>query len=258
MRARRIVPCLDVKDGRVVKGVRFESLRDAGDPAECAERYASAGGDEIVLLDIAATEEERRTFLCVVRSVADRLFIPFGVGGGVRSVDDAHRLLGAGADRVAVNSAAVARPALIDELAARYGANAVIVAIDAARRPAGGEAGFEVFVRGGKDSTGIDAVSWAREAAERGAGEILLTSKDRDGTLIGYDLEMIRAVAPVARIPVIASGGAGRAEHLAPAIEAGADAVLAASIFHDGTISIAEAKQALAARGIAIRKTEGV
>ena len=252
-----MIPCLDVKGGRVVKGVRFQSLRDAGDPAECAQGYAEAGGDEIVLLDIAATEEERSTFLGVVREVADRLFVPFSVGGGVRQLDDASRLLGAGADRVTVNSAAVRHPDLVDQLANRYGSNAVIVAIDAAKRPGGAGTGYEVFVRGGKDATGVEAIGWAREAEARGAGEILLTSKDRDGTLVGYDLDLLGAASLAVRVPVVASGGAGKLEHLADAIDAGADAVLAASIFHDGTFTIRQAKDALRGRGIAVRMTEG-
>jgi len=237
--AKRIIPCLDLKDGRVVKGIRFESLRDAGDPVEQAVRYDHEHADELVLLDITATHEDRDSMLEVIRRTADSVFIPFTVGGGVRSVDDFRAILGAGADKVSVNSAAIRNPGLIEEAAARFGSQCVVVAIDARRRPDGG---WEVYTHGGRDPTGIDAVEWAGEMERRGAGEILLTSMDADGTRDGYDLELIRAVVERVRIPVIASGGAGSLEHLDQALAAGAHAVLAASIFHFGEYRLDEAR----------------
>jgi imidazoleglycerol phosphate synthase cyclase subunit len=249
MLARRIIPCLDVSHGRVVKGVRFQGLRDAGDPAERAALYEAQGADEIVMLDVSATPEGRGHQLETVARVREVLAIPLTVGGGVRSEDDAWRLLEAGADKVSVNSAAVERPALLAEIAARFGRQCCVLAIDAALR----DGRFEVLVKGGRESTGRDAVAWAREGEELGAGEILLTSWDRDGTRSGYDLPLIRAVASVVRIPVIASGGADTPEHLVEALEAGADAVLAASIFHDGDRTVAEVKRFLAARGVTVR-----
>jgi cyclase len=246
-----VIPCLDVDDGRVVKGVRFRGLRDAGDPVELAARYDAEGADEIVFLDITASADARDTMVEVARRTAEEVFIPFTVGGGVRSVDDARRLLRAGADKVAVNTAAVARHQLVAELAAEFGAQCVVVAIDA-RAAAGGS--WEVYTHGGRKPTGLDAVSWAAEAVRLGAGEILLTSMDRDGTKDGFDLALTRAVAGAVDVPVIASGGAGTVEHLAAAaLEGGADAVLAASIFHFGEITIAEAKAHMAACGIPVR-----
>ena len=243
---KRVIPCLDVDKGRVVKGTNFVGLRDAGDPVELAERYDAEGADELVFLDITASHEQRDTIVQLARRTADNVFIPFTIGGGIRSREDAQAVLDAGADKVSVNSAAVARPELMDELADTFGAQCVVLAIDAqARRTSG----FEVFVNGGRVATGSDAVEWAREGAERGAGEILLTSMDRDGTKDGYDLELTRAVADAVDIPVIASGGAGELEHLSEAIEqAHADAVLCASIFHYGTHSVREAKEHLTER----------
>ena len=254
MHLKRVIPCLDVDSGRVVKGTNFVDLRDAGDPVELAARYDAEGADELVFLDITATHERRETIVELARRTADNVFIPFTIGGGIRSVADAQGVLDAGADKVSINSAAVARPELIDELAEVFGAQCVVLAIDAKRRDledAG--AGWEVFVAGGRTPTGRDAVAWAREGVERGAGEILLTSMDRDGTNDGYDLALTRAVAEAVGVPVIASGGAGRLEHLAEALRSGADAALAASIFHYGAHTIAEAKAALAAAGIAVR-----
>jgi cyclase len=249
MLARRIVPCLDVSHGRVVKGVRFQGLRDAGDPAERARLYEEQGADEIVILDVSATPEGRGHQLETVARVREVLAIPLTVGGGIRSEDDAWRLLEAGADKVSVNTAAVERPALLAEIAARFGRQCCVLAIDAALR----DGRFEVLVKGGREGTGKDAVAWAREGERLGAGEILLTSWDRDGTRSGYDLPLTRAVASAVRIPVIASGGADNPEHLAEALEAGADAVLAASIFHDGDRTVAEVKRFLAARGVQVR-----
>jgi cyclase len=251
---KRVIPCLDVDGGRVVKGTNFVDLRDAGDPVELAARYDAEGADELVFLDISATHERRETIVELARRTADNVFIPFTIGGGIRSVQDAQAVLDAGADKVSINSAAVARPELIDALAEVFGAQCVVLAIDAKRRdPADGGAGWEVFVAGGRTATGRDAVAWAREGVERGAGEILLTSMDRDGTSDGYDLALTRAVAEAVGVPVIASGGAGRLEHLAEALQSGADAALAASIFHYGQHTIAEAKAALADAGIAVR-----
>jgi cyclase len=252
--ARRLVPCLDVDRGRVVKGVRFVALRDAGDPVEAAARYDAEGADELVFLDITASSDARPIVLDMVRRVADAVFLPFTVGGGVRSVEDAEALLRAGADKVAVNTAAVSDPALLDRLAKRYGSQAVVLAIDARARPS---AGWEVYVRGGRSPTGTDAVEWAREGAERGAGEILLTSMDRDGTRDGYDVPLTRAVADAVRVPVIASGGCGSVAHLAEALTDGhASAALAASIFHFGEVRIPDARRALAAAGVPVRPVE--
>lgn len=246
---RRIIPCLDVRDGRVVKGVRFSSLRDAGDPAGRAELYESQGADEVVVLDVSATLEGRGATLETVRSVRRSLSIPLAVGGGVRSLDDAGALLLAGADKVSVNSAAVRDPSLIERLADRFGSQCVVVAIDAVREGAG----WIVATRSGTAREPLDAVEWARIAEARGAGEILLTSLDRDGTRSGYDLDLLRSMCPRLRVPVVASGGASNAEHLFDAFEAGADAALAASIFHDDDTTVRRVKQQLAARGIEVR-----
>jgi cyclase len=251
--AVRVIPCLDVANGRVVKGVNFTSLKDAGDPVEAARAYDAAGADELCFLDISATHEGRGTLLHMVEAVADQCFMPLTVGGGVRSVEDARALLLAGADKVAINSAAVARPSLIAELASRFGEQCVVVAVDAKRV---GE-GWEIFTHGGRRATGIDALAYAREAAAFGAGEILLTSMDRDGTRAGYDLALTRAIADSVSIPVIASGGVGGLDDLVAGVtEGGASAVLAASIFHFGQASINDAKAALAAAGVRVRRTE--
>jgi imidazole glycerol-phosphate synthase subunit HisF len=249
---KRVIPCLDVDAGRVVKGTNFVDIRDAGDPVELAERYDAEGADELVFLDITATHEKRDTIVDLARRTADNVFIPFTIGGGIRSVRDAQAVLDAGADKVSVNSAAVARPELIDELAARFGAQCVVLAIDAKQVP-GAEA-WEVFVAGGRTPTGRDAVAWAREGVERGAGEVLLTSMDRDGTNDGYDIALTSAVSEAVGVPVIASGGAGELDHLVDALRAGADAALCASIFHYGTYRVAEAKEHLAAAGVAVRR----
>ncbi|MGI8805319.1 MAG: imidazole glycerol phosphate synthase subunit HisF [Thermoleophilaceae bacterium] len=251
MLLKRVIPCLDVDRGRVVKGTRFVGIRDAGDPVELAARYEAEGADELVFLDITASHEKRATMVDLARRTADDLFIPFTLGGGIRSAQDAQAVLDAGADKVSVNSAAVVAPELLDDLARVFGAQCVVLAIDARRNAKGG---YEVFVNGGRRATGRDAVEWAREGTARGAGEILLTSMDRDGTEDGYELELTRAVADAVDVPVIASGGAGRPEHLVEAIEAGrADAALCASIFHYGAYTVAEAKRAMAAAGIAVR-----
>jgi cyclase len=251
VRSIRIIPCLDVDRGRVVKGVNFVGLRDAGDPVELAARYDAEGADEIVFLDITASSDGRRTMVDVARRTASEVFIPFTVGGGVRSVEDARDLLRAGAEKVSVNTAAVERPQLVAELAWEFGAQCVVVAIDARRRPGGG---FEVYTHGGRTPTGIDAVAWARRVEGLGAGEILLTSMDRDGTREGFDIELTRAVTDAVGVPVIASGGVGTLDHLvAGVVEGGADAVLAASIFHFGEHTIAEAKEALARAGVIVR-----
>jgi len=250
--AKRIIPCLDVKDGRVVKGIQFTELRDAGDPVEQAMRYDAERADELCFLDIAASHEGRRSMLEVIRRTADSVFIPFTVGGGIRSVDDFNDILGAGADKVAVNTAALADPDLVRRAADHFGAQCVVVAIDA-RRTESCESGWEVYTHGGRTPTGIDAVAWARRVEALGAGEILLTSMDRDGTRDGYDLPLLNAVAGQVRIPVIASGGAGALEHLDAALAAGAHAVLAASIFHFGEYTLAEARRYLAARGHPVR-----
>jgi imidazole glycerol-phosphate synthase subunit HisF len=248
---KRVIPCLDVDGGRVVKGVEFLDIRDAGDPIELAAHYDREGADELVFLDITATHEKRETIAALARRSADEVFIPFTIGGGVRSAADAQAVLDAGADKVSVNSAALARPQLIDELAEVFGAQCVVLAIDAKAREDG--EGWDAYVAGGRKPAGRDALDWAREAVERGAGEILLTSMDRDGTSDGYDLPLTAAVSEAVGVPVIASGGAGRLEHLAEALRAGADAVLCASIFHYGLHTIAEAKSHLAAAGIPVR-----
>ncbi|MEK6609080.1 MAG: imidazole glycerol phosphate synthase subunit HisF, partial [Myxococcota bacterium] len=251
MLTRRIIPCLDVKDGRVVKGVRFVDLRDAGDPAEAAAAYDAAGADEICFLDITASHEKRAIWLDVVRAAAERVFMPLTVGGGVRAVEDVRMLLEAGADKVALNTAALADPGVIARAADRFGAQAIVVAVDAKRRA--GDGGWEVFTHGGRTPTGRDALAWAEEAARLGAGEILLTSMDRDGTREGYDLELTREVARRVTVPVIASGGVGTLDHLLGGVRAGADAVLAASIFHFGEFTISQAKAHLRAAGVAVR-----
>jgi cyclase len=250
MNVARVVPCLDVTDGRVVKGVNFVGLRDAGDPVELAARYDEEGADELVFLDITASSDARATMIDVVRRTADEVFIPFTVGGGIRALDDARAMLRAGADKVSVNTAAVQRPELIGEIAAEFGAQCVVCAIDAKARPGG----YEVFVHGGRTPTGIDALAWAAEATERGAGEILLTSMDRDGTRAGFDLALTRAVTSAVGVPVIASGGVGTLQHLVEGVvDGGADAVLAASIFHFGEHTVRDAKEALAAAGVTVR-----
>ena len=249
MLTARIIPCLDVSHGRVVKGVQFQGLRDAGDPAERAARYEDQGADEIVILDVSATPEARGNQVETVERVRRHLGIPLTVGGGIRTVDDARALLEAGADKVSVNTAAVHRPELLTEIAERFGRQCAVLAIDAAGR---GER-FEVLIKGGREGTGIDAVLWAQEGTSRGAGEILLTSWDRDGTRAGYDLELTRAVADAVRVPVIASGGAATPAHLKQAFDAGAHAVLAASIFHDDDLTVGEVKRALAALGVHVR-----
>jgi imidazoleglycerol phosphate synthase cyclase subunit len=250
--SRRIIPCLDVRDGRVVKGIRFQGLRDAGDPAELAVRYQREGADELTLLDVSATPEARAASVDTIARVRAALAIPLTVGGGVRTVDDAARLLDAGADKVAVNTAAALRPELITECAERFGSQCIVVAIDAARSPDATNT-WRIRIRSGENQTSQCALTWARSVATLGAGEILLTSWDRDGTRAGYDLALTRAVAAAVNIPVIASGGAANPEHLLQAFEAGADAVLAASIFHDGEFTVSSVKQFLAARGIEVR-----
>ena len=253
--AVRVIPCLDVDAGRVVKGVNFVDLRDAGDPVELARIYDAQGADELVFLDITASSGDRATTYDMVRRTAEQVFIPLTVGGGVREVDDVNRLLRAGADKVGVNTAAIARPDLLREAAERFGAQCVVLSVDARRCPDGilTDSGWEVTTHGGRRSTGIDAIAWAVRAAELGAGEILLNSMDADGTKDGYDLALIRAVRSEVGVPVIASGGAGRLEHFAPAVDAGANAVLAASVFHFGELTIGEVKTELAAAGHAVR-----
>jgi cyclase len=258
MLAKRIIPCLDVTGGRVVKGVNFVELRDAGDPVEIAARYNDQGADEITFLDITATSDERDLILHIIEAVAAQVFIPLTVGGGVRTVEDVRRLLNAGADKTSFNSAAVANPDVISAASGKYGAQCIVVAIDAKRRtPEEAQqrgAGWDVYTHGGRRNTGLDAVEWAAEMARRGAGEILLTSMDRDGTKSGFDLELTRAVADAVPVPVIASGGVGSLEHLADGIQkGGADAVLAASIFHYGEYTVGEAKAFMAQRGIPVR-----
>jgi cyclase len=255
MLAKRIIPCLDVTAGRVVKGVNFVELRDAGDPVEIARRYDGEGADELTFLDITASADQRDMILHVIEAVAEQVFIPLTVGGGVRQVEDVRRLLNAGADKVSINTSAVQNPQLVADASARYGAQCIVVAIDARRRDRDDpSAGWEVFTHGGRNRTGRDAVDWAREVARLGAGEILLTSMDRDGTRIGFDLELTRAVAEAVPVPVIASGGVGNLQHLADGITLGhADAVLAASIFHYGEFTVRQAKQFLAAQGIVMR-----
>ena len=251
--AKRVIPCLDVHAGRVVKGVRFVDLRDAGDPAELAARYDEEGADEVVFLDISASAEERKTSLDAVTRTAETVFVPLTVGGGVRDVDNVRDLFRAGADKVAINTAAVRRPELVREAADTFGDQAIVVAIDARKR---GDASWEVFVYGGRAPTGIDAVAWAQQVCESGAGELLVTSMDRDGTTDGYDLQLTSAIAHAVPVPVIASGGAGKPEDLADAVDpalGAADAALAASVFHFGTFSIDDAKRALGQRGLPVR-----
>jgi cyclase len=247
---KRIIPCMDVDAGRVVKGTRFIDIRDAGDPVELAAHYDATGADELIFLDITATSDKRATVVELARRAADEVFVPFTIGGGVREVADAQAVLDAGADKVAVNSAAVARPELVSEMAGVFGAQCVVLAIDAKRR---GDGGFEVFVAGGRTPTGLDAVAWAREGVSRGAGEIMLTSMDRDGTKDGYDLSLVRAISSAVDVPVIASGGAGEPAHLVEGLSAGADAVLCASIFHYGEYTIPEVRAALVAAGVPMR-----
>jgi imidazole glycerol-phosphate synthase subunit HisF len=255
--AVRVIPCLDVDAGRVVKGVNFTDLRDAGDPVELARRYDAEGADELTFLDISASHEGRATTMEIVSQTAEQVFIPLTVGGGVSSVEDVDRLLRAGADKVAVNTAALARPELIAEIADRFGRQVLVLSVDARRTPRGadqvGDSGFEVTTHGGRRSAGRDAIAWAVEAARLGAGEILVNAMDADGTRDGFDLELIRMVRAEVDVPVVASGGAGRLEHFPPAVEAGADAVLAATVFHFGTLRVGEVKQTLAAAGYAVR-----
>ncbi|MET1034154.1 MAG: imidazole glycerol phosphate synthase subunit HisF [Arthrobacter sp.] len=253
--AIRVIPCLDVDAGRVVKGINFEGLRDAGDPVELAKRYNAAGADELTFLDVTASSGNRETTYDVVRHTAEEVFIPLTVGGGVRGVDDVDRLLRAGADKASINTAAVARPEVISEITQRFGSQVLVLSLDARRTDDPRAAsGFEVTTHGGRTGTGIDAVAWAREAAERGVGEILLNSIDADGTKEGFDLELIRAVRAAVKVPIIASGGAGGPEHFPPAIAAGADAVLAASIFHFGPVDmIAQVKRAIEEAGFPVR-----
>lgn len=255
MLAKRIIPCLDIRDGRVVKGVNFVNLRDAGDPVEQAKRYEAEGADELVFLDISATPEGRATTVELVAQVAAQVFMPFTVGGGIRTVEDIRRLLLAGADKVSVNSAAVRHPELLTEAAERFGSQCIVLAIDAKRvSPPGAPPRWEVYISGGRIPTGLDAVAWAVEGVKRGAGEILLTSIDADGTLQGYDLELTRVIVEAVPVPVIASGGAGKPEHFAQVLrDAGADAALAASLFHDGILSIPELKTYLHQQGIPVR-----
>ena len=248
----RVIPCLDVAAGRVVKGVNFLDLRDAGDPVELARRYYEQGADEVTFLDVTATVEDRATMYETVTATAEQVFIPLTVGGGVRSNDDVARLLGHGADKVGVNSAAIARPALLGEIADRFGAQVLVLSLDVKRSPRT-SSGFVVTTHGGRTETQIDALDWAREAIERGAGELLVNSIDADGTKQGYDLELVAAVRQVSCVPVIASGGAGAVEDFAPAVAAGADAVLAASVFHNGELTVGDVKAALSAEGIAVR-----
>ena len=254
----RVIPCLDVAAGRVVKGVNFQNLRDMGDPVELAREYFRQGADEITFLDVTATVDERSTTYDVVRRTAEEVFIPLTVGGGVRSADDVARLLAVGADKIGVNSAAIARPALLDEIADRFGAQVLVLSLDVKRASAELSdripSGFVVTTHGGRTETELDALEWAREAIERGAGELLVNSIDADGTKQGFDLELVSLMREVASVPVIASGGAGRAEDFGPAIEAGADAVLAASVFHSGQLTIGDVKAAMSAAGIAVRE----
>ncbi|MBX3093552.1 MAG: imidazole glycerol phosphate synthase subunit HisF [Cryobacterium sp.] len=248
----RVIPCLDVAAGRVVKGVNFLNLEDAGDPVELARRYGEQGADELTFLDVTATVDDRSTTYDIVSATAEQVFIPLTVGGGVRSAEDVARLLGAGADKIGVNSGAIARPDLIDEIADRFGAQVVVLSLDVKRSGRG----FIVTTHGGRVETDRDALEWAREAIERGAGELLVNSIDADGTRDGYDLELIRAMREVSSVPIVASGGAGTLEHFAPAVHAGADAVLAASVFHHGLMTIGEVKAALEGAGLDIRRVE--
>lgn len=251
--AVRVIACLDVDGGRVVKGVNFDNLRDAGDPVELAARYGQEGVDELTFLDVSASKEGRGTMLAVVRRTAEQVFIPLTVGGGVRSEEDVDELLRAGADKVSINTSAIHRPALIAELSQRFGAQCIVLSVDA-RRAADQPSGFEVTTHGGTKSAGLDAIEWARRGAELGAGEILLNSMDGDGTQDGFDIELIEKVRAVVSVPVIASGGAGTAAHFPPAVAAGADAVLAASVFHFGTVAVSEVKDALADAGYEVRR----
>ncbi|HET9859906.1 MAG TPA: imidazole glycerol phosphate synthase subunit HisF [Nocardioidaceae bacterium] len=250
--AVRVIPCLDVDEGRVVKGIRFREMRDAGDPVELARVYDAEGADELTFLDISASHEGRSTTMEIVSRTAEQVFIPLTVGGGVGSVEDVHRLLRAGADKVAVNTAAIRRPELVAEIADRFGRQVLVLSVDARRAP-GTDSGFEVTTHGGRRSAGLDAVEWARRAAELGAGEILLNAMDADGTRDGFDVDLIRLVRSEVSIPVVASGGAGRVEHFPPAVEAGADAVLAATVFHFGTLRVGEVKRSLADAGHPVR-----
>lgn len=251
--ATRVIPCLDVNDGRVVKGMNFAGLRDAGDPVELARRYEAEGADELTFLDVSASKQGRGTMLDVVRSTAEQVFIPLTVGGGVRSADDVDELLRAGADKVSINTAAIARPELLRELSRRFGSQCIVLSVDARRAP-GMPSGFEVTTHGGSKSAGLDAIEWVRTGEKLGVGEVLLNSMDGDGTKAGFDLELIAAVREHTTVPVIASGGAGAAAHFPPAIEAGADAVLAASIFHFGEVAIDEVKQAMQDAGLTVRR----
>ncbi len=250
--ATRVIPCLDVAAGRVVKGVNFIDLRDAGDPVELAKLYAEQGADEVTFLDVTATVEDRATMYETVTATAEQVFIPLTVGGGVRTTDDVARLLASGADKVGVNSAAIARPALVGEIADRFGAQVLVISLDVARSDAV-PSGFVVTTHGGRTETDLDAVAWASEAIERGAGELLVNSIDADGTKHGFDLELVAAIRAVSSVPVIASGGAGALEHFAPAVAAGADAVLAASVFHNGELTVGQVKDALRAEGVDVR-----
>ncbi|WP_293950652.1 imidazole glycerol phosphate synthase subunit HisF [uncultured Corynebacterium sp.] len=255
--AIRVIPCLDVDNGRVVKGVNFENLRDAGDPVELAKRYGEEGADELTFLDVSASKDGRGTMLDVVRRTAEQIFIPLTVGGGVRSVEDVDQLLRAGADKVSVNTSAIARPELLSELSQRFGAQCIVLSVDARRVPEGGTpqpSGFEVTTHGGTKSAGLDAIEWARSGEALGVGEILLNSMDGDGTKNGFDIELLEKVREAVSIPVIASGGAGTAEHFPPAIKAGANAVLAATIFHFGEVSITEVKDAIKSAGFEVRQ----
>ena len=250
--AVRVIPCLDVAAGRVVKGINFLNLRDAGDPVELAARYAEQGADELTFLDVTATVDDRSTTYEVVRRTAEQVFIPLTVGGGVRSDEDVAKLLGVGADKVGVNSAAIARPELIGEIAERFGSQVLVLSLDV-KRSDRMPSGFVVTTHGGRRESDLDALEWCREVVERGAGELLVNSMDADGTLAGFDLELTARVRELASVPVIASGGAGKLEHFAPAINAGADAVLAASVFHDGTFTVGQVKQAIAESGFEVR-----
>lgn len=254
--AVRVIPCLDVDAGRVVKGVNFENLRDAGDPVELAARYDAEGADELTFLDVTASSDSRETTYDMVRRTADQVFIPLTVGGGVRSVEHVDRLLRAGADKVGVNTAAIARPQLVREIAERFGSQVLVLSLDVRRLPPGARgagSGFEVTTHGGRTGTGIDAVIWARQVTELGAGEILLNSMDADGTKDGFDLELVRAVRSAVDVPLVASGGAGKREHFAPAVQAGADAVLAASVFHFRELTVGDVKESLRAAGHPVR-----
>ena len=254
MLTKRIIPCLDVTDGRVVKGTKFLNLRDAGDPVECAVAYNDQGADELVFLDITASSDERKTMVDVVRETAERCFMPVTVGGGIRSVEDMREMLLSGADKVGVNTAAVNDPEIVSAGAKAFGAQCIVVAIDAKRRAPEVGGGWEVYTHGGRNPVGLDAIEWAKNVERRGAGEILLTSMDSDGTKAGYDLELTAAVSEAVRIPVIASGGAGTLEHMAEVLDAGkADAVLAASVFHFGEYTVSDVKEFLAAKGVAVR-----